>query len=179
MLDKTKKFLDTSLNTLKKIAFAFNIGSLSIYLLFLTYCIIKEQGNALSNILFLVAVIAYLSFYIVIHSKRGKDLKPMKKVGKRAYRWSKIIIRGLALVITFIGFRQSRSNPDIFNVIITVFMAIGWILTLVVEMIFAFILKRIKTLKSIAESGKERLSESLDKAKAAISKISSDSDENK
>ena len=99
---------ENTLKNLKKTLFSIQIAFYLIIIIHLCYCTIVF-GDLLPNLPLLLITVAYLAFLIVISEKNGKATRLAKKSTKKAYRWAKILIKGVTLFITVNAFSSLPS----------------------------------------------------------------------
>ena len=123
--------------------------SLSFYAIYLLYEISKGQFVELKLIL-LGTTIAYAIFYVTMHDRIDKPSKAKRKSGKKLYTFTKILVKGCTLAITFYGISSATVETTFWSVLLAVLMLIGWIGTLLFEIVCYLIDRKIKRLTTSA-----------------------------
>lgn len=139
MLDYTKAALKKTVEDVKRVVFIYTIISLLLYTAYLVYASIVGIGNLYANVVLAVISLSYLVFYIVSEKKKLK--KSSSKKIKRIYKWSKITVSAFTLGISIYG-AFSNAASDV-TIIITVFLFLGWVLQVLLEIISIIIENRI------------------------------------
>ncbi len=125
--------------------------SLSIYAIYLIYEITKGSFVELKLIL-LVATIGYAVVYVILHDKIDKPSKARRKSGKRLYSITKILVKGCTLAITFYGIFSATVETTFWSVTLAVLMLIGWMFSLLFEILCRLIDKRIRRFTNTAST---------------------------
>ena len=142
MFNYTRGVLNKTIEDIKNLLFAINISSMLIYIVYLVYAIITNSKTLLTNIPLLAVVSLYFIFYIVKHDDIDKDSQNVKKKIKKIYVWIKIVIKAVSLAITILGFYHASTTPNFFSIALTAIMLIGWLLSILFEIVSIIIQKR-------------------------------------
>ena len=108
-----------------------------------TYAIITGIGNLIINIVLLSLFSAYTIFVI---TTRNMKIKFAKKVVKRIYKISRLLVRGISLGASIYGIYIAVNNVKPITIILTTLMLIVWVIQVVVELIKIFILPKLNLL---------------------------------
>ena len=142
MLENTRAIGSVILEDLRRVLFGFKVSTLSLYIIYLVYAIIAEVGKPWANAVLLLISAAYLVFYCINHRRIDGTAKEARRLTRRIYALCKIAINGVTLAITVYGLFFAASEATLLNLALTLVTAFGWVISVLLEMIYAFVLKR-------------------------------------
>ena len=156
MFNNTLSVIDKIVDDLKRVVLSVQIAYHSIVIICLTYSIITMKF-LWANIPLLLVTIIYSSVYFSLYGKKDKVAIETKKSNGKIYRYSKILFKGLTLIATIISFYSVANAPGILEVASTLIMAIGWVFSLLIELISIFVENRITLLKDAFAMDREEM----------------------
>lgn len=119
-----------------------------VIMLYFIYAIFSKTGYFWANIpLFAITVFNFV-FFLVTENKDKKEehsIKSQKNI-KKVLRRVKIAIKFLTLGATLYGLYITTTNVSVLSVILTALMLVGWVLSVVLELVSAFVMRRIDVL---------------------------------
>ena len=155
MLDYTKAAIKQVGEDFKKVDFARNIITQIIYLLYLVYAMIFDNGIFAVNITLFVLSAAYFAFFMFVTVRETK--KEVHKVVKTIYTRCKQIIKLFTLGVMLYGVWLTTENVTPLSVILSALMIVGWVLQIVFEILIKFFTKRINLLLEGLEADYENM----------------------
>ena len=142
---KQNKFTNILISFKKTSNFFSNLLIL-LTIIYLIISINNNIGNYNINIISLIITTMYLLFKIVM-DKKDINNNNSKKLLKKLYKWSKLLIKALTLFISIYGIIYSTSQVNVLSLIITIFMINLWILQVLSEVIVILIKRKINKYK--------------------------------
>lgn len=133
MLDYTRAAFGKIVDDFKKFLFIFGIAAQAVSLLYLIYALFAPQGILVVNIILLILSTAYLIFLCV--QGVNAENKPQKKLAKRIYKWSKLLIKLYTLAVALYALNFTIDNTLGLSVILTALQLIGWVLQVLFEVV--------------------------------------------
>lgn len=146
MLDYTRSVFIQTKEDLKKLGLlcSFALQSFQIFYLIYTLCI--RSGILAANIALLVLSSAY--FLVMVYVNWNETKKEIRKIFKTIYRWGKRLIKLFTLGVSIYGLFITASEPTTVkttvSIILLVFMLLGWIFDLLLEILIRIVEKRGK-----------------------------------
>lgn len=169
MLDYTKAAFSHVKNTFKKIDYARNLITQGVYILYLFYALFAGAGVRIANAILLILSLAYLGFFLYVTAyKVGKSIR---RAVKTAFRRCKLLIRFFTLGVMIYGISATVNDVNVFSVLLSVFMAVGWILQILFEIISTFILKQANYFMEALEADFEPLTKPVKKVSNFFKKM--------
>ena len=169
MLDYTKAALSHVKTTFKKIDYARNLITQSVYILYLFYALFSGAGVRIANAILLILSLAYLGFFLYVTAyKVGKTVK---RTVKTIFRRCKLLIRFFTLGVMIYGICVTVNDVNAFSVLLSVFMAVGWILQILFEIISTFLLKQANYFVEALEADFEPLTKPVKKVSNFFKKM--------
>jgi hypothetical protein len=141
MLDHSKAALALIQEDLKKWTKVFKIVFSIFSLLYLSYSFLVKNGNFYVNII-LISLYSIYTFFELLTYK--KDMKKVKKIIARSYKWSTLFLKAFTLGTLLYGIYVGTRNVDGISMILTTLMIILWTLQVLLEILVTIIEPRIK-----------------------------------
>ena len=141
MFDYTKVAWKQIESDFKKLAFICNICTQLLYIAYLVYALFTKTGFFSANIILLILSIAYFAFFLYATQQELK--KKTRKIIKRIYKRCKQLIKVFTLGILLYGLWFTAKDVSPISLIFTVFMVIGFILDVLLEIIVNYLVNRV------------------------------------
>ncbi len=142
MFDYTKAAFKKILDDFKRLDFLRNVLTQSVYIAYLIYAVCAQSGVLWVNIALLALSVAYFAFYLFIRA-REVDAS-LKRTVKKSYKWSKRGVKLVNLGITIYTLTITVNHSTVFSVILTSLMIVGWVLEILFEAVYHFLIKKAK-----------------------------------
>lgn len=146
MLDYTKSVFIQTKEDLKKLGFLCSACLQSFQIIYLIYALCIGSGILFANIALLVLSVGYFSFMLYIN--RYETKKEIRQIFKTVYRWGKRLIKLFTLGVSVYGLFITASEPitvsGVVSIILLVFMLLGWVLDILLEVLTKVVEKRGK-----------------------------------
>ena len=146
MLDYTRSVFMQTKEDLRKLGLLCSFALQSFQIIYLIYTLCIGSGILVANIALLVLSSAYFIFTVYVNWKETK--KEIKKIFKTLYRWGKRLIKLFTLGVSVYGLFITASEPTTvkttISIILLVFMLLGWVLDLLLEVLTRIVEKRGK-----------------------------------
>lgn len=140
------------------------------HLIYFAIAFLFALGNFIANIIFASGFVIYTIISVIFDIKKIRNRKA-KKIKNRAYRYFKIIVRGVFIVISFYELFCAFSASMTLAIITTVLSFIAWTITVILEIIRLVIENRIALIKESIEKDAENLSKPVRKPRNLIRRI--------
>ena len=137
MLNNTIATFDKIFMDFKRFAYWMSIVFNSVYILSMVYALISGAGKLYVKIPLLVGALAYFFFYIFTYWKKEKSKE--KKAVKKAYRWFKILLNFVTLLITVYGIYVATEDVNVISVLLAVVSVITWLFEITTALIIEFV----------------------------------------
>ena len=155
MLEYTKAAIKKTIEDFKKIDFARAVITQIIYIVYLIYAVCIQSGVLVANILLLTLACAYFAFFLYMKTRGVK--KQVKKAVQKTYKWSKRLVKLFNLGVMLYGLSITASHFTALSLILAALMIVGWVLEILFEVVFHFLLKRAKFILAGMEADYEKL----------------------
>ena len=141
MVDYSRAAIAIILEDLKKWSKCFKIGFSIFTLVYFIYSFVMEKGNLYVNI---VLITLYAIYTIFEPATYKKDMKKVKKIFSRSYKWSKLLIKAFTLGSMLYGIYVASSKVDGISIILATLMIIIWVLQVLLEILIVVIEPKVK-----------------------------------
>lgn len=155
MLEYTKTAIKKTIEDFKKIDFVRAVITQIVYIVYLIYAVCIQSGVLIANILLLTLACAYFAFFLYMKTRGVK--KQVKKAVQKTYKWSKRLVKLFNLGVMLYGLSITASHFTALSLILAALMIVGWVLELIFEVVFHFLLKRAKFILAGMEADYEKL----------------------
>ena len=146
MLDYTRSVFLQTKEDLRKLGLLCSFSLQSFQIIYLIYTLCIGSGILAANIALLVLSSAYFLFMVYINWTDTK--KEIRKIFKTIYRWGKRLIKlftlGVSVYGLFITANEHATITTTVSIILLVFMLMGWLLDLLLEVLTRIVEKRGK-----------------------------------
>ena len=129
-----------------KIIFACNVFIQVLYVAYLIVALCVGAGNAVVNGILLGLSSLYLGFYLVMNFRESRGAKQTKKIVELIYKWSKRLIKVYTLAAAIYAIILTEGNANHFTVLITAFMLVGFVLQILLEIVYRLVVSRLTLL---------------------------------
>lgn len=146
MFDYTMTALQKIKNDFLKIIFACNVFIQVLYVAYLIVALCVGAGNAVVNGILLGLSSLYLGFYLVMNFRESRGAKQTKKIVELIYKWSKRLIKVYTLAAAIYAIILTEGNANHFTVLITAFMLVGFVLQILLEIVYRLVVSRLTLL---------------------------------
>ena len=131
----------SKVNKFKMLLNFFKINSLLMTLVYFIYALVTERGNDIINIVLTIIYFIYMVITIIGILKNDKDVK---KVAKKGYKWSKMLIKLFTLVSTLYGIYTATTDVTFVSALMAVFMTSFYLMKLFFSLMVEFISHKVK-----------------------------------
>lgn len=142
MLDNTLAVIDKTVSDIKKAAFIVQLSFYSFIVLSLIYKLFTQEEFIL-NLILLVLSSACLILFLINHYNKHPKTKKILRDTKRLYRRTKIVIQLVSFIVV-ISSVAIIGTATITLSIIALFSILGWIFSLILEIVSNFVEKRFQ-----------------------------------
>ena len=132
MFKYTKEAINLIVEDFKKYMNIFKYGSLIFTVAYFIYAISMRTGNLIANIVLASLFVAYTIFDFVTSKK---EIKEAKRIVKRGYKWSKLLIKTFTLGAMLYGIYTATTNVSAISTILATLMIILWVLQVLLEIV--------------------------------------------
>ena len=132
MFKYTKEAINLIIEDFKKYMNIFKYGSLIFTVAYFIYAISMRTGNLIANIVLASLFVAYTIFDFVTSKK---EIKEAKRIVKRSYKWSKLLIKTFTLGAMLYGIYTATTNVSAISTILATLMIILWVLQVLLEIV--------------------------------------------
>lgn len=146
MLDYTTAAFHKIKSDFLKVLYVFNVSTQGLYIAYLAYVLFSGKGNVWVNASLLLLSAAYYVFFLVMSGKESKGAKTTKKIVAVIYRRSKQLIKLYTLIVTVYSICITTTNATPIAVLLTAFMLVGFILQIVLEIVYSIVVSRLNLL---------------------------------
>ena len=146
MFDYTKTAVEKIKSDFQKIIFACSVFIQSLYVAYLIAALFSGAGNAIVNGVLLGLCSGYLAFYCVMYFRETRGAKQTKKIVELIYKWSKRLIKVYTLAASIYAIILTEGNANHFTVLITAFMLVGFVLQILLEIVYKLVVSRLSLL---------------------------------
>lgn len=136
----------SKVNKFKMLLNFFKINSLLMTLVYFIYALVTERGNDIINI---VLTIIYFIYMVVTIVGILKNDKSVKKVAKKGYKWSKMLIKLFTLISTLYGIYTATTDVTFVSVLMAVFMTSFYLMKLFFSLMVEIISHKVKKVAGI------------------------------
>ena len=142
MLDNTIAIIDKTVNDIKKAAFIVQLSFYSFIVLSLIYKLFTQEEIILNFILLVLSSLCLILF-IINHYHKNPKIKKALKDTRKIYHKTKIAVQLISfiIVLTSVAF---VGTATIALSIIALFSILGWVLSLILEIVSNFVEKRLQ-----------------------------------
>ena len=132
MFKYTKEAINLIIEDFKKYMNIFKYGSLIFTVAYFIYAISMRTGNLIANIVLASLFVAYTIFDFVTSKK---EIKEAKRIVKRGYKWSKLLIKTFTLGAMLYGIYTATTNVSAISTKLATLMIILWVLQVLLEIV--------------------------------------------
>jgi len=175
MFDRTKRALTDIVGGFKTTVFIFNLTIQIFYIFYLVFAIATGSGIMPANIALLVISVTYLVFFLIFEKKPDKVDKKKKSLGKTLFKYTKLFIQAFIIGTAVIEIAKSPDDANALTVLFTAVMIIGWVLTLLLDIIYRIIVALseyvIESVKADFEDLKHKPAEMVEKISHTVAAV--------
>lgn len=148
MLDYTKAAIKKTVADFKLLAYVIGVATQFVYVGYLVYTLFAGTGVLAANVAMLAVSVAYLVFFLCVteFGKSPDGKKNLKKTVNRIFQWCKRLIKLYTLGVTLYGIYFTAQNVSWLSVLLSAFMAVGWVLEFVFYVVCRVVEIRVKFL---------------------------------
>lgn len=146
MLDYTMTAVEKIKSDFQKVMFACSVLVQGLYVTYLIVALFSGTGNPIVNGILLGICSAYLVFYLIIYFCESKDAKKTKKIVSLIFKRSKQLLKVYTLAASVYALWLTGGNANHFTILITAFMLISFVLQILLEIVYAFVINRLQLL---------------------------------
>ncbi len=146
MFDYTMTAVQKIKSDFQKIIFACSVFVQTLYVAYLITALCVGAGNAIVNGILLGLSALYLGFYLVMYFRETRGAKQTKKIVETIYKWSKRLIKVYTLAAAIYAIILTEGNANHFTVLITAFMLVGFVLQILLEIVYKLVVSRLMLL---------------------------------
>lgn len=136
MLKYTKEAINVIKDNLKLYAKIVKYGSLAFSLAFYIYSLITNTGNYIVNIILISLIVAFLAFETIT---LNKNIKKVKNVVYKAYKWIKLIIKAFTLGSMIYSIYLTSKNVNAITIILVTLTIVAFMMQLILEVLILII----------------------------------------
>ena len=136
----------SKVNKFKMLLNFFKINSLLMTLVYFIYALVTERGNDIINIVLTVIYFIYMVITIIGILKNDKSVK---KVAKKGYKWSKMLIKLFTLASTLYGIYTATTDVTFVSILMAVFMTSFYLMKLFFSLMVEIISHKVKKVAGI------------------------------
>ena len=168
MFKYTKEALSLIIEDFKKYMNIFKYGSLIMMSGYFIYALVMQTGNFIANIILATLFVLYTLYEFLIMKKLNRETK---RVVKRSYKWSKLLIKTFTLVAMLYGIYTATINVSAISTILATLMIILWILQVLLEIVVEVIEDKVNLVIEAFEQDKEEFFKPVTSVGNVIKKI--------
>lgn len=142
MLDYTIVAVKKTVNDFKKILFFSTVVMQLFYIAYLVYATSTGRGFFPVNVALLFLSVAYFGFFLYVSQNEVK--KGVKKLGKKAYTYTKLLVNLLSLGIMIYGLCGTAGNLTAVSLLFAVFMVVLWLIQALFQVLVYLIESRAR-----------------------------------
>ena len=142
MLDYTIVAVKKTVNDFKKILYCSTVVMQLFYIAYLVYATGTHRGFFAINIALLFLSVGYLGFFV--YASQNEVGKGVKRVGKKAYAYTKLVINLLSLGIMIFSLVSTAGNLTAVSLLFTVFMGILWVFQVLFQILVYIVESRAR-----------------------------------
>ncbi len=133
MFDYTQTAIKKIASDFKRLGFLISLTTQLLMIAYFCYAICAGIGNSIANVILAVLSAAYFVFFIVTRNMSGKNEKKMKKLTKRALKYSKLFIKTMTLGGLIYGAIIASGNITVVDIVLIGLSIIGWVIQILFE----------------------------------------------
>ena len=147
MFDYTRTALDKIKTDFQKITWVSTLVMQIFYIIYLVYALITKAGYLWANIILLALSVGYFAFFLVMKFHELK--KGFKKLGKRIYNYSKLVVNTLTLGGTILTLATSEmADIQPLSLVLVTLTIIMWAFQTILHLATPIIESRIEFIKT-------------------------------
>ncbi len=146
MLDYTTTAFNKIKSDFLKVLYVFNVSTQGLYIAYLAYVLFSGKGNVWVNAVLLALSAAYFVFFLMMSTHKGATAMATKKIVKTIFKRSKQLIKLYTLGVTVYSICITTTNATPISVLLTAFMLVGFILQIVLEIVYSIVVSRFNLL---------------------------------
>lgn len=147
MFDYTQVALKKIIEDIKKFIFVFKLVTHVFIIAYLIYDIIRQTGILWVDIPMLAVCVAYFVFFLIIsNKKKDKSKKKIYAILTNVFQRTKLLINLVNIAVLIYGMCVTVEHVSHFAIISLALTAIGWMLSVLLEIIVTAIEKRFEFL---------------------------------
>lgn len=139
MFDYTQTQIKKIAMDFKRLGFWISLATQLLMIFYFCYAIGSGTGNLLANIVLAILSAAYFVFYIATRNMTGKNEKKMKKLTKKALKYSKFFIKTMTLGGLVYSAVIASGNINVVDIVLIGLSLIGWILQVLFEVVVFYV----------------------------------------
>ncbi len=135
----------------------FRLFALAVYAAYIIYNIHTVGTYVKFKIALLVLTAVYALILVVLHFRSGGGARRARRSMGRLYRSGKILINGATVFLIIDGIIHATRAPTLWSVLLAVGMLVSWVISLITEMVFGSISRRVDFIEGRTERTFTRL----------------------
>ena len=153
----------------------FGLLSIAMTIIYLSFLLIVGIGNFYVNLASLAVAIFYAVFLFIFVFIRNGGLA--KKIGKKSYKYIKLIISAASLALSIYGLVVSASNPTFWSIALVVLFAVILYIKIVLEIVSLIVTAKVKKILKKRKAAKLAAAKQPNAASAKTQPVLDDDDE--
>lgn len=172
MFNRTLKSVETIIGQLKSIDNIRKLLTLLLYIAYLIYRLVANNGYFELNIVLICITVVYMMFFVCYLSFNRKILKPVtvKRIN-RIYRLTKIMLVAVGVGLNISSFLTISVAITPLNLMFAILMPVFLVLQVVCDILFEYITYCFKLMKVAVNEDLESLKETYEKPIKAVQGI--------
>lgn len=153
MFDYTRVALNKIIEDIKKFIFVFKLVTHIFIIAYLVYDIIRQAGVLWLDIPMLAVSTGYFVFFLIIaKKKKDKSKKKLYAILTNVFQRTKLLINLVNIAVLIYGMCVTADHVSHFAIISLALTAIGWLLSVLLEIVVTAIEKRFEFLMEAVQA---------------------------
>jgi hypothetical protein len=152
MFSYTRSIINDTVESLKKAAVGIDVFVQLFYIAYLIFALCCDVGILVANVILLSLSLAYLVFFFITKKDSYTKLEKSKRNRIRAItRWLKRAVNFIVIVISVAELCISPSKYDNISIIFTMFMVLGFVFTVTLDLLIMVVSARLQLIYMAVE----------------------------
>lgn len=135
-------------NDIKRIGFVFSVAMQIINMVYLLYACIVGNGFLWVNIVLFVVTLAYFIVYLIAFDSKNPLVAKINQKARHIKKWIVIAVKAFTLGVAIYGLYSTANNVNFVSMLLVIFMLLGWVAQILIELFSIFIEKQIQIIKT-------------------------------
>lgn len=174
MFKHTRQVFSDIISDLKRLAFACGVLANAFPIVYLVYAICAPAGILWVNITLLVPSVMYFVFYIVMHGRKEKWARRVKKITGHAFSSYKLIVKLLNAITVVYSIYAATTHVTVWSIVLAAFTVVTLFFQMILELLVIYAEIQFERISNSLSDDMRILTKPINQVKELVGKLKRD-----